>query len=82
MRTRGSAAWTADERRVVRELEEDVAKRPPTLVIVPEPDAKAPGFAISRRFDYRPYLDAIDDLARLRTLRPRRAGGYLVWRVN
>jgi hypothetical protein len=47
---------TADERLVAAELAADIAKRPPTLLIIPRPEPDGPVWAGSQRFDYRAYF--------------------------
>jgi hypothetical protein len=81
---RPPAERTADERRIVTELEADIAKRPPTIVIMPRPEPDGPIWAGSQRFDYRAYFAGHDGDGSVPCLDgpPLSVEAYLVWRCE
>lgn len=81
VRPRSRADWTREERRMARELEEDIAGRPPTMVTAPIPMPDAPTWAVSQRIQYNSYLEALgsERAAECARAGPARIEAYLVW---
>jgi hypothetical protein len=82
--TRAPADRTLDERLIAAELEADIARRPPTLVIMPRPEPDAPLWAGSQRFDVRAYFTGrpVAGLAACLEGPARSVEAYLVWRCR
>ncbi len=82
--THPPAERSADERLVAAELEADIAKRPPTMVIMPRPEPDGPIWAGSQRFDYRAYFAGQGDGGPVPCLDgpPLPVEAYLVWRCE
>jgi hypothetical protein len=78
------ASWTPTERRMVQELEDDVARRPPTIVMIPDARPDAPGWAASQRFRYATYVNAIEGIRATGCLDvdPVSIEAYLVWKCQ
>ncbi|HJS46830.1 MAG TPA: hypothetical protein VJ773_02465 [Gemmatimonadales bacterium] len=78
------AGRPADERRIATELEADIVKRPPTMVILPRPEPEGPIWAGSQRFDYRAYFAGPAGEGSVPCLDgpPRPVEAYLVWRCE
>jgi hypothetical protein len=81
VRTKPPLERGVEERRVLRELEEDIGKRHPTIVLAPRPAPEAPNWAVSQRFEYAPYLEAVGGAPTTSCTgaRPIRIEAYLVW---
>lgn len=82
--THPPAERTEDERLVAAELAADIAKRPPTLLVIPRPEPEGPVWAGSQRFDYRAYFADLPGgvLARCLEGPARSVEAYLVWRCR
>jgi hypothetical protein len=66
---------------MARELEEDVARRPPTMMAAPAPMPDAPTWASSQRIQYASYLEALENgrVAGCTANGPTTVEAYLVW---
>lgn len=61
VRTRPPAGWIEEEGRMLDELRQDIARRPPSLVTFLEAAPDAPRWDVSRRFDYLASFRAVGD---------------------
>ncbi|HJS46832.1 MAG TPA: hypothetical protein VJ773_02475 [Gemmatimonadales bacterium] len=83
VRTRPLANRTQAEQRLANEIEEDVALRPPTMVIVPRPLEAAEPWQVLFRFDYATALPpSLPGAGRDRRWPADTVGDYLVYRVG